>query len=74
MEGVMEHFRHQRRISTPEQEAIVREHLGRVLKEENGGFSLPASSIWVKIWWDTGSEEDGLAESRRDGALMGRGL
>ena len=58
----MEHFRHQRRISTPEQEAIVWNHLGRVLKEENGGFSLPASSIRVKIWWETGSEEDGLAE------------
>ncbi|MGC9515827.1 hypothetical protein [Methanocrinis sp.] len=52
MEEAMEHFRHQRRISTAEQEAIVREHLGRVLKEENGGFSLPASSIRVKIWWE----------------------
>jgi hypothetical protein len=48
---------------TAEQEAIVRDHLGRVLVEENGGFSLPASSIRVKIWWETGSEEDGLAES-----------
>ncbi len=52
MEEAMEHFRHQYRISTAEQEAIVREHLGRVLKEVNGGFSLPASSIRVKIWWE----------------------
>jgi hypothetical protein len=54
MEVAMEHFRHQRRISTAEQEAIVSDHLGRVLKEENGGFSLPASSIRVKIWWENG--------------------
>jgi hypothetical protein len=52
MEEAMEHFRHQYRISMAEQEAIVRDHLGRVLKEENGGFSLPASSIRVKIWWE----------------------
>ncbi len=52
MEEAMEHFRHQYRITTAEQEAIVRDHLGRVLKEENGGFSLPASSIRVKIWWE----------------------
>jgi len=52
MEEAMEHFRHQYRISTAEQEAIVREHLGRVLQEEKGGFSLPASSIRVKIWWE----------------------
>jgi len=58
----MEHFRHQYKITTAEQEAIVQEHLGRVLKEENRGFSLPASSIRVKIWWETGSEEVGLAE------------
>jgi len=63
MEEAMEHFRHQYRISTAEQEAIVWEHLGRVLKEENGGFSLPASSIRVKIWWEKESREDGLAES-----------
>ncbi len=44
----MEHFRSQYRITTTEQESIVREHLGRVLKEENGGFGLPASSIRVK--------------------------
>jgi hypothetical protein len=62
-EEAMEHFRHQYRISTAEQEEIVRDHLGRVLIEENGGFGLPASSIRVKIWWETGSEEDGLAES-----------
>ena len=59
----MEHFRHQRRISTVEQEAIVRDHLGRVLKEENGGSVCPASSIRVKIWWGKGSEEGGLDES-----------
>ncbi|MGC9515823.1 class I SAM-dependent methyltransferase [Methanocrinis sp.] len=52
MEEAMEHFRSQYRITTAEQEAIVREHLGRVLVEENGGFSLPASSIRVKIWWE----------------------
>ena len=62
MEEAREHFRHQRRITTAEQEAIVRDHLDRVLVEENGGFSLPASSIRVKIWWETGSEEDGLVE------------
>ncbi len=59
----MEHFRSQYHISTAEQEAIVQDHLGRVLVEENGGFSLPASSIRVKIWWETGSQEDGLVES-----------
>ena len=58
----MEHFRHQYRITTAVQEAIVRDHLGRVLVEENGGFSLPASSIRVKVWWEMGSEEDGVAE------------
>lgn len=61
-EEAMEHFRSQYAITTPEQEAIVREHLGRVLVEENGGFSLPASSIRVKIWWETGSQEDGVVE------------
>jgi cyclopropane fatty-acyl-phospholipid synthase-like methyltransferase len=54
MEEAMIHFRHQYNITTAEQEAIVRDHLGRVLKEENGGFSLPASSIRVKIWWEKG--------------------
>lgn len=49
MEVAVEHSRHQYRISTAKQEAIVRDHLGRVLKEENGSFVLPASSIWVKI-------------------------
>ena len=52
MDGAMEHFRHEYRISTPEQEAIVAEYLARVLKEENGGFVLPASSVRVKIWWE----------------------
>jgi len=52
MVEAMEHFRHQYSISTAEQEAIVRDHLGRVLVEVNGGFSLPASSIRVKIWWE----------------------
>jgi predicted RNA methylase len=52
MEEAMEHFRHQYRISTAEQEAIVREHLARLLQAENGGFVLPASSIRVKIWWE----------------------
>jgi cyclopropane fatty-acyl-phospholipid synthase-like methyltransferase len=61
-EEAMAHFRSQYAITTPEQEAIVREHLGRVLVEENGGFSLLASSIRAKIWWDNGSEEDGLVE------------
>jgi len=61
-EEAMAHFQSQYAITTPEQEAIVREHLGRVLVEENGGFSLPASSIRAKIWWDNGSEEDGLVE------------
>ena len=63
MEVAMEHFRHQYRITTAEQKAIVREHLGRVLMEVNGGFVLPASSTRVKIWWETGSQEDGLVES-----------
>jgi len=63
MEEAMMHFRHQYHITTAEQEAIVRDHLGRVLKEENGGFSLPASSIRVKIWWEKGQQEDGLVES-----------
>ncbi len=61
-EEAMAHFQSQYAITTPEQEAIVREHLGRVLVEENGGFSLLASSIRAKIWWDNGSEEDGLVE------------
>jgi len=52
LEEAMEHFRHQYNITTSEQEAIVREHLGRVLKEVNGGFGLPSSSIRVKIWWE----------------------
>ena len=47
-------------LEETETHRIARDHLGRVLKEENGGFSLPASSIRVKIWWETGSEEDGL--------------
>ena len=63
MEEAMAHFRSQYSITTPEQEAIVREHLGRVLVKENGGFSLPASSIRVKIWWETGSEDDGMDKS-----------
>ncbi len=54
MEEAMMYFHHQYHIATAEQEAIVRDHLGRVLKEENGGFSLPASSIRVKIWWEKG--------------------
>jgi ubiquinone/menaquinone biosynthesis C-methylase UbiE len=54
MDAAMEHFHHEYRISTPEQEAIVAEYLARVLKEENGGFVLPASSIRVKIWWEKG--------------------
>ena len=61
-EEAMEHFRHQRRISTAEQEATVWDHLGRVLLEKNGGFSLPASSIRVKIWLETGPEEGDLVE------------
>jgi cyclopropane fatty-acyl-phospholipid synthase-like methyltransferase len=61
-EEAMAHFQSQYAITTPEQEAIVREHLGRVLVEENGSFSLLASSIRAKIWWDNGSEEDGLVE------------
>lgn len=59
----MEHFRHQYNITTEELEAIVREHLGRVLKEENGGLVLSASSIRAKIWWEKGSQEDDLVES-----------
>jgi hypothetical protein len=43
MEEAMEHFRHQYRISTAEQEAIVWDHLDRVLQEVNGGFSLTRS-------------------------------
>ena len=62
MEEAMEHFRHQYHITTAEQEAILREHLARVLKEENGGYVMPASSIRVKIWWEKGSQGDGLAE------------
>jgi len=52
VDEALEHFRHQYNITTAEQETIVRGHLGRVLKEENGGFGLPASSIRVKIWWE----------------------
>jgi hypothetical protein len=52
MEEAMEHFRHQYHITTAEQEAIVRDHLGRVLVEESGGYVLPASSTRVKIWWE----------------------
>jgi len=38
----MEHFRHQYRTTTVEQEAIVRDRLSRVIRvEENGGFSRP---------------------------------
>lgn len=51
-EVAMEHFRHQYCISTAEQEAIVRDHLGRVLKQEDWGFGLSASSIRVKILWE----------------------
>jgi len=63
MEEAMEHFRHQYHISTAEQEAIVRDHLAQVLREENGGFLLSASSIRVKIWWEKGQQKDGLVES-----------
>jgi len=63
MEEAMNHFRHQYQISTEEQEAIVREHLARVLKEENGGLVLPASSVRVKIWWEKGSEAVDSVES-----------
>ena len=73
----MEHFLHQYRMSTAEQEAIVRVHLGRVLKEEKGGFALPASSIRVKIWWEKGVAGGWfgrwLTEWRLDGE-WGRGL
>jgi len=50
------HFRHRYRLTTAEEE-IVQDHLGRVLVEENGGFSLPASSIRVKIWWEKEQQE-----------------
>ncbi len=64
MEEAMEHFRHQYHITTAAQEAIVQEHLARVLKEvEEGGYVMPASSIRVKIWWEKGSQEGELAES-----------
>jgi acyl-CoA synthetase (AMP-forming)/AMP-acid ligase II len=42
MDEAMEHFRHQYRISTAEQEAIVWDHLGWVLKVENALMSHPA--------------------------------
>jgi hypothetical protein len=45
MEEAMVHFRHQYRITTAEQEAIVRDHLGRVLKEKNWGLGFLASSV-----------------------------
>jgi len=51
-EEAMKHFRHQYGATTAEQEAIVREHLGRVLQPEDGVLVLPASSTRVKIWWD----------------------
>ncbi len=52
IEEAMAHFRHQYGVTTAEQEAIVRDHLGRVLKKENGVLVLPASSTRVKIWWE----------------------
>jgi len=55
MEEAMKHFHHQYQISTEEQEAIIREHLDRVLKEENGSLVMPTSSTRVKIWWEKGS-------------------
>jgi ubiquinone/menaquinone biosynthesis C-methylase UbiE len=58
MEEAMKHFHHQYQITTAEQEAIVREHLARVLKAENGGLVLPASSVRIKIWWEKGSGEE----------------
>ena len=41
MEGAMEHFRHQYRISTAEQEAIVWDHLGRVSQGGERGLCPP---------------------------------
>ena len=52
IEEAMNHFRHQYGATTGEQEAIVREHLERVLQKENGILVLPGSSTRVKIWWE----------------------
>ena len=51
-EEAMVHFRHQYGATTAKQEAIVREHLGRVLQPEDGVLVLPGSSTRVKIWWE----------------------
>ena len=62
IDEAVEHFRHQYQITTKEQETIIRDHLARVLKQENGNLLMPASSTRVKIWWDKGLKEDVLAE------------
>jgi hypothetical protein len=76
IEEAMNHFRHQYGATTEEQEAIAPQHLGRVLQEENGGFSLPASSIRVKIWWEIGSGDEWAGRNVTEGLLSwgkGRG-
>jgi len=50
-EEALETLRPQYQITTKVQESILCDHLGRVLKQENDHFVLPATSIRVKIWW-----------------------
>ncbi len=51
LEEALDNLRPQYQIATDEQESILRDHLGRVLKEENGSLVLPVASIRVKVWW-----------------------
>ncbi len=51
LEKALDALRDQYQIATDEQESIFRDHLGHVLKEENGSLVLPADSIRIKMWW-----------------------
>ena len=45
-------FAPQAQARTDEQRAILREYLVGALREEDGAFLMPGSSMRVKIWWD----------------------
>lgn len=51
MEETMEHFRHQYNITTAEQEAIVWDHLGRVLKDSISRVSCYTFFWLFAVWW-----------------------
>jgi SAM-dependent methyltransferase len=52
MQQALDNLRHQARAETDEQMKVLRDYLGRIMREENGMMVLPGSSIRVKIWWD----------------------